>query len=80
MVDYVKCQSCGWVHYAVPRAEAQLEVALFNSYAERAGIEERSSLESYMTCRRCGADTATFEQFTPEREPGYTMQPAVVER
>jgi hypothetical protein len=79
MVDYVRCL-CGWVHFAVPLASAQLEIARFNAYAERAGIEHRSSLDSYLRCRRCRADTAQFERFTPEREPGYTMLPVVVKR
>ncbi len=79
MIDYVRCP-CGWVHYAVPPASAQLEVAQFNTYAERAGLQEHSSLESYMRCVKCGADTARFEAFVPEREPGFTMQPVVVER
>lgn len=79
MVDYVRCP-CGWVHYAVPLASAQLEVARFNAYAERAGIEQRSTLASYLRCRRCRADTALFEAFVPGREPGFTMLPVVVER
>ena len=79
-MNYAICHSCGWVHYAVSREHAVQAVADFNAYAERAGIEQRSSLESYMTCRKCGVDTATFKRFTPEREPGFTMQPAVVER
>lgn len=76
---YVRCPSCGWVHYAVRRDAAQLAVVRFNAYAERAGIEQRSSLESYLTCRKCSADAALLERFAPEREPGFTIQPVVVE-
>lgn len=79
-MDYVKCPACGWVRYAVKRGAAQLDVVRFNSYAQRVGLKQGSSLESYMTCLKCGADTTTFERFTPEREPGHTMQPVVVEQ
>lgn len=79
-MDYVRCLASGWVHYAAKRGAAQLAVVRSNTSEQRAGLEQRSSLESYMTCRKCGADTATFERFTLERQLGYTMLPAVVER
>lgn len=77
---YVRCIACGWVHYAVTLEHAVQAVADFNAYAQRAGLEQLSALESYMTCRKCGADTARFVGFVPERELGFTMQPVVVER
>lgn len=78
-MNYVRCP-CGWVHYAVPLDHAAQAVADFNAYAQRADLEQRSSLDRYMRCAKCSADTALFERFTPEREPGFTMQPVVVER
>jgi len=77
--NYVKCSSCGWVHYAVSLGEAQAAVDDFNSYAACAGLEQRSLLSRYLSCIRCGTATYQCVPFVPEREPGYTMQPVVID-
>lgn len=77
----VTCTSCGWVSYAVTRAEAEDEVARMNTYlatlsdAERRGwAPEGATLASYV-CQCSGAD---FRPALPEDCPdGVTTNPVV---
>ena len=65
----VRCPKCGWVHLAVPA-----EVA-------RGHAPEPENYARYLSCRSCGADSATFVPAGPNDAPiGATMQGCVIER
>lgn len=81
MVNYVKCRSCGWVHFAVSAECARAEVADANAELRSRGKPEAASFERYLCCFRCGQDSANFEPALDTDGPtGVTVQGVVVER
>ncbi|TXN41262.1 hypothetical protein FV232_09730 [Methylobacterium sp. WL30] len=80
----VTCLACGWVSYAVTRAEAESEVARMREYLatlsaedRRGWSEEGPSVEKYV-CMGCGG-----REFRPARAEdcpdGATTNPVVWE-
>lgn len=80
----VTCTECGWVSYAVTRAEAESEVARINAHLATLSPEYRrywapegSTLASYV-CLKCGGS-----DFRPARTGdcpnGVTFNPVVWE-
>ena len=81
MVDFVKCRSCGWVHFAVSSECACAEVAYANAHLRSLGQPKSASFERYLCCFRCGRDGANFEPaFDTDGPSGVTVQGVVVER
>lgn len=80
----VTCVACGWVSYAVTRAEAESEVARMNAYlatlspaARRGWSPEGASVATYV-CLNCGG--AEFRPALPEDCPdGATVNPVIWE-
>lgn len=81
MTNFVKCTACGWLHFAISAAAALEEMQGMNEMLEREGSDRKATLEAYLRCFRCGADSATF---VPAQEsdapPGVTIQAVVVQR
>ena len=82
--DEVTCTSCGWVSFAVTRAEAEIEVTRMNAYlatpspaVRRGWSPEGASVEKYV-CLNCGG--STFRPALPEDCPdGATTNPVIWE-
>jgi hypothetical protein len=82
--DEVTCVTCGWVSYAVSRAEAETEVARMRAYLatlseqdRRGWSSEGPSVEKYV-CRSCGG--TDFRPARAEDCPdGATTNPVVWE-
>lgn len=77
----VICLRCGWVSFAVTKAEAEREIAEFNAYyaslsdREKASYGGPSSLDQYR-CLRCGG--SEFRQARDGDCPnGVTLNPVV---
>lgn len=81
MTNFVKCPTCGWLHFAIAEADALEEMRGVNEILEHEGSGRKATLEAYLRCFRCGADSAAF---VPAQEsdapPGVTIQAVVVER
>lgn len=81
------CNQCGWVAFAVTRADAEASVASFNDYIDKADDEtralfgnRRSHLSSYETCFRCAGPYTNFRDAVPGDCPmGCTLQPIITE-
>ena len=69
----VTCSSCGWVAYAITRAQAAENVLRFNAYYETLPPEKQrlyggpSALDHYV-CRNCGGNA--FRKSRPGDSPG----------
>lgn len=81
--DEVTCIRCGWVSYAVTKAEAEQNIAKFNEFYDaqpsevQAMYAGRSSLEQYR-CLRCGG--TEFRPAEPGDAPKYvTLNPVIWE-
>jgi hypothetical protein len=79
---FAKCGACGWLHVAMPAADAHAAVAKFNAAREKGNWPDQvATYERYLRCRHCGAST---DQFVPAVETdarhGVTLQPCVIER
>lgn len=77
----VTCLRCGWVSFAVTRAEAAREIAEFNAYYDSLSDREKaryggpSSLDQY-TCLQC--DGSEFREARDGDCPdGVTLNPVV---
>lgn len=78
---FAKCHVCGWLHVAVPAADARAETADTNAGFEQAGEARRAKYESFLHCSRCRADSAKFLPAAESDAPsGVTLQSVVVER
>lgn len=82
--DEVTCTACGWVSYAVTRAEAESEVARMTAYlatlspADRRGWSPEGPSVSKYVCMGCGG--AEFRPALPEDCPdGATTNPVIWE-
>lgn len=74
-----KCTKCGWVHSAIPLADAEAQVASANAYDASKGRPQTASLAHYLRCFRCGAPTSDFVPANPNDAPtGSTIQGVVV--
>lgn len=86
---YKKCNKCGWVHFAVSRSFAETEVTNFNQFFDTLTVEEqqdyysgnRSSIENYEKCFRCGESHKTATTITefPNDLDRVTLQPMILE-
>lgn len=82
---YVKCHRCGRVHYSVSAEYARYTVEGMGNVLRTFNADERvsagPSLDAYMRCSKCGADSAGFVPAQETDAPlGATIQPVVVER
>jgi hypothetical protein len=78
---YVKCPTCGWLHFAVSAESAVEQVDAVNEAFALQGIPQRAFFDKYLRCFRCNADTATFVPAQETDAPlGVTIQPVVIER
>lgn len=74
-----KCPKCGWVHAAIPLADAEAQVASANEYDKVGGRPQTNSIERYLRCFRCGAPTTGFVPAAPDDAPtGCAIQGVVV--
>jgi ribosomal protein L37E len=78
----LQCRRCGWVHFAVTRAEVEAEVAEFNFFYARLTPAQRDahraplSLASYEQCRRCKAPHHLARPVAAKMVPlGVTLLP-----
>lgn len=84
--QFVKCHRCGWLHFAVSAEYARAAVQDTSDYLGTLTVEERASfgtpsLDAYMRCFSCGADSSGFLPAQEDDAPmGVTIQPVVVER
>lgn len=85
---FLKCKKCGHGHFAVSRSYAEKEVARFNEYFDSLTKEEqennyggnKSNIESYEKCFRCGAKYTESEVCQEDDLPlGVTLQPLITE-
>ena len=80
MAEFVKCPTCGWLHFKISRAEALAHVQEVNETLEHADSSGKATLEAYLHCFRCGADSASFVLAQASNAPiGATIQAVVVE-
>ena len=80
----VTCLNCGWVSYAVTRAEAEVEVARMNRYLatlseqDRRGWRPEGASTTTYVCMNCGG-----REFRPARAEdcpdGATTNPVIWE-
>lgn len=83
---YVKCHRCGLVHYSVSAEYARYTVEGMRHFLSMFTADEgvafgKPSLDAYMRCFSCGADSAYFLRAQESDAPcGATIQPVVVER
>ncbi len=78
---FAKCGACGWLHVAMPAADAHKAVTDHNAARDRGGWPDRpAAYDRYLRCHRCGAST---DQFVPALETdarhGATLHACVVE-
>ena len=74
-----KCPKCGWVHAAIPLADAKAQVASANEYFESEDRPQTASMDDYLRCFRCGAPTTGFLPSGPGDSPRIcTLQGVVV--
>lgn len=74
-----KCPKCGWVHAAIPLADAKAQVTSANAYDASKGRSQTASLAHYLRCFQCGAPTSNFVPADPDDAPtGSTIQGVVV--
>lgn len=74
-----KCPACGWVHVAIPLEDAEAGVRSGNAYAAAQGEPQKESIDRYLKCFRCGADSSTFVPAKDRDVPaGSTIQSVVV--
>ena len=77
----VKCPTCGWVHIAIPAADARKQVTAVNEACIELGRCPGASMTEYMRCVRCRADSVTFVPANNGDAPTLaTLQPVVTER
>ena len=78
------CKTCGWVHFAISRADAEKHIDDFNAYFDSLSPEEqmkyyggkRSNLANYDRCDRCGTPYTDFRASEPGDCPaGCTVGP-----
>lgn len=82
----VTCNSCGWVHMGLTRAEVEREVTRFNVFYDNAPLtvqknfgNRRSHIDHYTLCFRCGGPYINFSM-TKEGTclRGSTIQPILL--
>lgn len=80
------CLNCGWVHFGVSRAYAEIEVASFNAFYNGADAETKAhyagpaSIAHYEHCFRCGGHWQNFRDAQEGDCPaGCTIQPILYE-
>jgi rubredoxin len=74
-----KCQKCGWVHAAIPLAQAQAQVQSVNAWLAGKQEPQTETIERYLKCFRCGAPSAQFVPALLGDAPlGSTIQGVVV--
>ncbi|AVK72222.1 hypothetical protein BJN34_0205 [Cupriavidus necator] len=79
MYKTFKCPACGWVHIAIPMADAEAQIREANCYLASKGLAPTETLEQYSKCFRCNASSATFVPAESGDAPaGATLQAVVV--
>jgi hypothetical protein len=81
------CNICGWVAFAVTRADAEASVASFNDYFGKADAYARSlfgnrraSITGYEKCFGCAGPYTNFRDAVEGDCPiGCTLQPIITE-
>ena len=87
-MNYVVCNSCGWVHYPVTLDKVTKETRTFNKYfdnlSQREQLEyyggKRVSLLNYIKCFKCGTLYTEMRKAKNTEVPvGSTIQPILSE-
>lgn len=74
-----KCVKCGWVHAAIPLADAQSAIDAANAARVRQWLPINAGIEQYLKCFGCGASTKGFIPAEAGDAPrGSTLQAVVV--
>lgn len=82
----VKCNECGWIHFAIPLSEVQRQVKSFNDYYNTLTKKEQKdyyggtglTIKSFTNCFRCGNIYTDFKKPTEKDLDaifGSTVQP-----
>lgn len=81
MTGFVKCPACGWLHFKIPAAAAHEQIRKSNEMLTREDCFRKATLDMYLHCFRCGADSAGFVPAQESDAPsGATIQAVIVER
>lgn len=74
-----KCLKCGWVHAAMPLADAEAQVASANQFDGAGDRPKTNAISHFLRCFRCSAPTTSFVPAGLDDAPtGCTIQGAVV--
>jgi len=83
---YLVCTKCGWVHFALSRAECEAEIARYNAWHAaqpdevRAHCSGPSSMALYDRCELCRGSYKNFRPAMNDEVPhGSTIGPLLYE-